>query len=42
MEVPNYSDPPNTFIRRLASDMVKQSSYERLILLTILLNTGIF
>ncbi|CAK87628.1 unnamed protein product (macronuclear) [Paramecium tetraurelia] len=41
MEVPNYSNPPNTFLRRLASDIVKQPSYERLILLTILFNTAI-
>ncbi|CAD8084110.1 unnamed protein product [Paramecium sonneborni] len=41
IEVPNYSDPPNTFLRKLASEIVKQSAYERLILLTIFLNTGI-
>lgn len=41
VEVPNYSNPPNTFLRRLASDIVKQSIYERLILLTIFFNTGI-
>ncbi|CAK57129.1 unnamed protein product (macronuclear) [Paramecium tetraurelia] len=40
-EVPNYSDPPKSFIRKLASNIIKQSLYERMILLTIFINTGI-
>ncbi|CAD8206266.1 unnamed protein product [Paramecium pentaurelia] len=40
-EVPNYSDPPKSFIRRLASNIIKQILYERMILLTIFINTGI-
>ncbi|CAD8081174.1 unnamed protein product [Paramecium primaurelia] len=41
MEVPNYSDPPKNFFRRLASNIIKQQSYVRFILLTILFNTVI-
>ncbi|CAD8124288.1 unnamed protein product [Paramecium sonneborni] len=40
-EVPNYSDPPKSFIRRLASNIIKQTFYERMILLSIFINTGI-
>ncbi|CAD8119651.1 unnamed protein product [Paramecium sonneborni] len=40
-EVPNYSDPPKSFIRRLASNIIKENLYERMILLIIFINTGI-
>jgi len=41
-ENPNYSDPPNSFLRLLASDLISNKIYKQIMSPAIFINTSKF